>query len=339
MQQKNVSIEAFRFIFMIILCLLHIEGMIHIQNHGDLVVEFFFMLSGYFLYRSFLGNPKRSTIDFTIKRFKRFWIEYVIATVPIFFLYQRGVMSSLTWDTLLNFILHFFSDLLLVHRIGIFPNPVNGPTWYLSVLLFGGGFVHALLRKDRQLTVSIILPVICLVVYSYFFKQGCQTEIDHWEVVYGLSMPLLRGIADLGLGIMLCHLIQSKPQLIEGHQLLINITSCVSLVFIFLLFFCKNQNDAYMLLFCPIFMIGLFSPKSWLHRAFQSQIWVFLGGLSYEMLLVHMAVRAPLIFFNIYEKISTYALVLIYLSAVLLLSYLLKQVGKYIRVKLHWEQP
>lgn len=336
MKEKNLSIEAFRFIFMTLLCLHHIEGMVHIMNHGYLVVEFFFMVSGYFLYASFLRNPDRGTLDYTIKRLKRFFVEYTIALVPIYFIHQRKVLASLTWEDTPNFVMRFFSELFFVHRIGIYPDATNRGTWYLSVLVVGGGILYALLRINKRLTLSVILPLVCITVYSYFFVQGTCTHINRWEVVNGISLPLMRGIADMGLGIILCHIIQSKQKILNGHPLLFNIASVISLIFIMLLMFCYRQNDAYMLIFCPIFLAGLFSGKSWFHKVFSGKIWAFLGELSYDMLLVHFIVRAPLIYFNIYQMMSPFELIIIYMTFVLVLSYLLKLVGERIRAKLQW---
>lgn len=336
MKEKNISIEAFRFFFMTILCICHIEGMVHVMNHGYLVVEFFFMLSGFFLYSSFFCNPNRTTIDYTIRRLKRFFVEYAIALVPMFFIHQRGTMAQLTWDGVPNFVMRFFSELFFVHRIGIYPDALNGGTWYLSVLVVGGGILYALLRVKKQMTVSVILPIICIIIYSYFFMQGKGTHIDRWEVVNGISMPFMRGIADMGLGIMLCHIIRSKSDILNGHSLLFNIASVISLIFIMLLIFCYHQNDAYMLIFCPIFLAGLFSKNSCFHKIFKGKLWSFLGDLSYEMLLVHLIVRDPLIYFKVYQIISPLELVIIYMAIVLVLSYLLKLLGGRIRTKLQW---
>ena len=336
MKEKNISIEAFRFIFMTILCLNHIEGMIHVMNHGYLVVEFFFMLSGYFMYSSLLRNPNRTTIDYTIKKLKRFFVEYAIALVPIFFIHQRGAMAELTLDGLLNFVMRFFSELFFVHRIGIYPDGLNRGTWYLSVLVVGGGILYALLREKKQLAVSVIIPIFCIITYTCFFDQGSSKTFDQWHVVNGMALPFMRGIADMGLGIMLCHIIQSKPDILNGHSLLFNIASVTSLIFIMLLIICYRQKDAYMLIFCPIFLAGLFSEKSWFHKVFRGKVWSFLGDLSYDMLLVHFIVRAPLVYFNVYQKMSSFELILLYMAFVLALSYLLKLLGEKIRAKLRW---
>lgn len=336
MQQKNVSIEAFRFIFMVILCLWHIEGMIHIQNHGYLVVEFFFILSGVLIYKSFLNHPTMGSLDFTIRKIKRFSIEYLIAMIPTFLLYNRGTMATLDETSIIPFILRLFSEALQLHRIGIYPDASNGPTWYLSVLIFAGGFIYSLLKFNHRLTISLLLPLSCVLVYSYIFAQGIQTNIEHWECAGPFLIPFWRGFADIGLGVVTLYVFQQKTASFRCYTPLLNVLSIISLVFILLLIICKYQNDAYILIFAPILILALLLEDSWLNRIFRSKLWVILGGISYEMLLVHMAIRSPLIYFGIYKWMAPWFLVASYLSLVISSSFLLKALGKRIRFRLHW---
>ena len=336
MQQKNVSIEAFRFIFMVILCLWHIEGMIHIQNHGYLVVEFFFILSGALIYKSFLSHPEMGSLDFTIKKIKRFSIEYLIAMIPTFLLYNRGTMATLDETSIMPFILKLFSEAMQLHRIGIYPDASNGPTWYLSVLIFAGGFIYSLLKFNHKLTLSLLLPLSCVLVYSYIFAQGKQTSIEHWECIGPFLIPLWRGFAGIGLGVITLYVFQKKTESFRSYKTLLNVLSIISFVFILLLIFCKYQNDAYILIFAPILIFALLFEDSWLNRIFQSKLWAILGGISYEMLLVHMAIRSPLIYYGIYKWMSPCLLTALYLSLVLASSFLLKALGERIRFHLHW---
>ena len=336
LQKKNVSIEAFRFFFMVILCLYHIEGMINIQNHGYLVVEFYFILSGVLIYKSFLKHPTMGSLDFTIRKIKRFSIEYLIAMIPTFLLYNRGTMSTLDETSIMPFILKFFSEALQLHKIGIFPDASNGPTWYLSVLIFAGGFIYSLLRFNHKLTITLLLPLSCVFVYSYIFAQGKQTNIDHWECTGPFLIPLWRGFAGIGLGVIMLYVFQQKMASFRYYKTLFNVLSIISVVFILLLIFCKYQNDAYILIFAPILIFALLFEDSWLNRIFQSKLWAILGGISYEMLLVHMAIRSPFIYYGIYKWMSPWFLVALYLSLVLASSFLLKALGERIRFHLHW---
>ena len=341
MQQKNVSIEAFRFIFMVLLCFWHMETSIHFQYHGYLVVEFFFMLSGALMYKSFLRHPNIGVLDFTIKRFKRFWIEYIITLIPTFFMYYHGTMEIMSEGTesltenIFGFILQLISDSSMI-RGNVFPAMGNCPTWYLQVLLISGGLLYSLLRNYPKQSITLIIPVACLWIYGYFFPPGQLVSIERWNSPSGLSMPILRGFADMGLGILLYYVFLRKKEYFSLHHRLWDILSIISLGFFILLLLFKVQKDVYAIFFLPFFIVELMNEKSCWNKWFSSKFWLFLGGISYEMLLVHMFVRGPFIYFGIYEWMNPWLMGGIYISLVLVSSYILKQVGIAIRRKLNW---
>lgn len=341
MQQKIVSIEAFRFFFMANLCLWHMEESIHYQYHGYLVVEFFFMLSGVLLYRSFLRHPEIGNLEYTIRKVKRFWIEYFIAMVPTFLMYYRGIyedvfaQSKTAFDKGFNFLLQFITDSLMI-RGGIFLPIGNSPTWYLSVLLIGGAIIYALLKNYHRQAITFFIPLACLIIYGYIFPQGKEQRIECWETINGFSMPIVRGIADMGTGVLLYRIFIQKNATIMAHCRLLNWLSTISLVFIVMLMMLQEYRDAYIIVFMPVFILGLLNVDSWWNSVFKSRIWLFLGGLTYEMLLVHMFVRGPFVKFSVYEWMNPWLIGVLYLTIVLVLSYLLKQLGSNICKRIGW---
>lgn len=69
---KNIPIEAFRFIFICIICLWHCRELAPWLNHGYLAVEFYFILSGFLIYNSFKRHPQIGVQDYTLRKIKRF---------------------------------------------------------------------------------------------------------------------------------------------------------------------------------------------------------------------------------------------------------------------------
>lgn len=341
MQERNVSIEAFRFIFMTILCLWHMETGLHFQYHGYLVVEFFFMLSGVLLYNSFLRHPEVGVLDFTIRKFKRFWIGYVLAMLLTLLVYHRGILSQLATETesnlerLFSYILQLTAETFMV-RYGIFCYMINHPTWYLSVLLAVGALLYALLRHYNRKAISFIIPLSSLIIYGYFFPMGTSNSIEHWDTVNGFSLSMLRGWADMGLGILIYELLRLKKNVIEVHVKWLNATSIFSLVIILLLFILNVQKDSFVIIFMPVFIMGLLCKQSCWNQWLTSKIWIFLGGLSYEMLLIHMFVRGPFVKFEVYQWMNPWLLGISYMALVLLCSYLLKYTSMKIQKRLGW---
>lgn len=116
---KNTSIEALRFIFMSMLCVHH-SHFWAVMQHGYLAVEFFFILSGVLLYRTFLSNNSPSTIDYTIARLNKFYLKYIVALViTIAVLFQRA-MGMIRAGQIVDYIKNVINDFLMLSSTGIY---------------------------------------------------------------------------------------------------------------------------------------------------------------------------------------------------------------------------
>lgn len=71
MAQKKNSIEAFRFLFMLMVCVWHYKNVAYIA-HGYMAVEFFFILSGLLMYFSVSKPNALGVFDYTLRKMKRF---------------------------------------------------------------------------------------------------------------------------------------------------------------------------------------------------------------------------------------------------------------------------
>lgn len=141
MGNRIISIELFRFICMSIIVIWHTHGQIWF-SHGYLPVDFFFLVSGVFIYYS--GNktkqPALSPYLFTLKKIRKFFPKYIIAlffafcVIILFRNYHYG-NDLVSGDDLFKVLTEFF----MLQELGPFPRGINGPAWYISVLVIGGG--------------------------------------------------------------------------------------------------------------------------------------------------------------------------------------------------------
>ena len=85
--KKNYAVQVYRILCTLIICWHHFQGAvgkIEILKHGYICVEFFFILSGYFLARYFAEeetNGGHSTVGYLLHRIKRLYPEYCFAAV------------------------------------------------------------------------------------------------------------------------------------------------------------------------------------------------------------------------------------------------------------------
>lgn len=185
MQKKMNSIEAFRFVFMLIICIWHYQSTKALA-HGYMAVEFFFILSGVLMFFSSNKEYALGTLDYTMKKVKRFAPDclLLIAYVNLRHMILPVLLGRKELDV--SWLLQALPESLFLQNTGIYTGGVNFPMWYVSVLLFGGAFVYALLRFNKRLALSIILPMIVLVGYTYIFSMDKRGRVDGFDLHGGI---------------------------------------------------------------------------------------------------------------------------------------------------------
>lgn len=284
--ERNTSIDFFRFFFIIMICIWHFSDKVKILYHGYLGVEFFFMLSGMFLYHTYCSHPELNAIDYTKNRFIKFFPKYIVCLIPIFLLANIQWIKEISIESILDTILRFVSEGLMLQSFGLFPSGANYPMWFLSVLLVGGGIVYSILKVDRKRALCILFPLLIIFAYMYIFSDN-KNCIERWGHPNGFHIPFVRGMADICMGVLLMALITSKKNIIEKEVKTINIISIASLILLVLISLIEPYHDQYCLIFIPFILIGCFIEQSIYNHIFYHHIWSKLGSISYEMFLVH----------------------------------------------------
>lgn len=289
-KKKNNSIEFFRFLFMLVLAIWHFK-LINFFEHGYFVVEFYFILSGFLLYQSFLKRNV-GTIQYTLKKIKRFYLEYFIAFALIYSLnlyYMRSSFNVLSIEYIFDNVVRILPELLFLQDIGIFRGGFNYPLWYLSVLIVGGGLLYAMLDTNKRVTINIILPVLIILVYAYLFSSD-KPSLENWDTIGCFPLPLLRGMADISVGILVYHIYIHNVSSIARYKTFLNIIS-VPCIFLFILsMFAVQSYDCYILIFVPVIILSCVVSGTWINIVFRSSFWTKCGSITFEMYCLHAAI-------------------------------------------------
>lgn len=281
---RKLSIEALRFFFCIIVCIWHFgakpNGLLY---HGYLAVEFFFILSGYLLYASFLHNPKRSIFEYVYGRIKRFYPRIILALVPLLVLKASEIMNDPY---------RLVNEILFVRDLGIFGGGVNDPAWYINILVVGGGILFAFLKNNERATVTIILPLIILFYLTYLFGYMKSETVEAWSVHGPISMVLWRGIIEMSIGVLLFHIQHFHPFIGKHSGLIFNCLTILSLVSILAIITMRPFRDKYIYIAVAILIYGCMREDSWLEKICHHALISNLGSLSLDMYLIHISVAS-----------------------------------------------
>ncbi|MBQ6164163.1 MAG: acyltransferase [Clostridia bacterium] len=174
----NPEVDFWKFFFAVIIFVFHSGGIINGGNPiklGYLGVEFFFIVSGYFLAAKVRSDEARGvrtpTSEFMKRKISGIYRPFLAAFIIAFT--TRCIAADLPFiDTLKNLLLSLF-EVLLVRMYG-FPgyNMNNGPTWYISSMMIAMVMLYPLMAKYRRPFLRIACPVITLFFYGYYAQRA-----------------------------------------------------------------------------------------------------------------------------------------------------------------------
>jgi len=296
------SVEFIRFVFAGIIVYYHIlhsnikgvaEGLpIYERLYGSCafagaIVECFFIISGYFLFKSFQRRPDISTMEFAYNKFARLWpLLAVYLLIGYNFFYFNGYEC--------------FYNALFLQAAGV-TTEVSGITWYVSPLFFTMIFLFALYKsfKDKN-KFNLLLGV--LVYFSYaVLVNNCGGSFSRINIYGFLSLAVLRAVAGLGLGYLIAvaemrfkgleAVKNFKPNAFKKALIFIIVSATEIITMYFMLrHFFDSQNsikqEFFVVLLFSIFFICLLSKKGIFTLLFNNKLFGFAGKYSYSVYMM-----------------------------------------------------
>ena len=219
MSRKRYSIEFWRILFTYLVILLHFEGMITSERRYFvccyLGVEFFFVLSGFFLMRHCMNDSEKSATRASAKyialRFKQLYPAFLLSCLLVL---CKILFMDKAQIRILGTIKEHIWDLSLLWMLT--PNNANFVfhSWYISAMIVASYFIYWLLKTRRDFFIGFVAPLSIVLIYAYFarFKIGIDTH-------YATNTPfvtdgILRAFAGLSVGcVAFC--VQQKIQFVK----------------------------------------------------------------------------------------------------------------------------
>ena len=306
--RRNGEIEFLRFVFATMVVLKHSINLIGAENSkyflkASFAVEFFFIVSGYFMMVSvdkFNSKSKNNfnlgieTVGFIKRKVKSFYLELCLANcIGIIFILATSTESLKRILKLIAVGLH--SDFFLLGML-IGGEKLNGPLWYLSSMLLCFTILYPLIRRWPDIMCKVVIPISSFLLIGYLWQTyGSLLTPNFWM---GFTFKgNFRAMAEIGIGITMYQVIKNISKLKLNFVIKVFITFikwfCYLILFVYMIFF----NDPTVQIFCLILYIlaiGLtFSEKCLDSKIYNNKFCILLGKLSLPMYLCHIYFSSP----------------------------------------------
>lgn len=329
--KRNIPIEFFRFVFICFICLWHFNNVATFLKHGYIAVEFFFILSGFYLYKNYRKNPKTDTFDYVLGRAKKLFPPFLISFLLLVVLDRKQYIylpEYISPDSILEKYFIHFPELFLCQGL-TFRSGINFPLWFVSVLLFASGVLHSMLKNYGEKSINLFFPVMSLFGFHYIIAEGLHISPEH-SSFYWIHKGLIRGISEMSWGIIIAYMFEKWYLALTRHKIFVDIFGVVSIFGFMLIPFAVGNYDYLSLFFVPVIIVCSCTPNSIFQKLLKWNVWKVLGGLSMFMYFIHLFVAYIFWIWLCSIGIPKNALVLMYLISVVIAAYLLKKISFFV---------
>lgn len=243
----------------------------------------------------------------------------MVSLIPILIAKWR-VWMPMNWDV--NVVFDSYNKLvantLFITTLESFGYPINGPLWYVSVLLIVGCFLHAGIRywKDKFISCLLMPTIVACICFLYKYNHGVL-EISYNDI----WLVYIRGYMEMGIGVLLARL--TKTNLMIASPILINLVHVISAVSFLYCCYTFRHYDYYSIIYASATVYTGFL----INMSFRCKIFYFtqkLGAVSFEMLCVHTVICHLFAFLNVTNFIPWQIEIAVYLLFVIICAYILK---------------
>ena len=331
---RNYAIDVIKLIFAMFIAIGH--AYIELIS-SDVIVHCFFILSGYFLVKSFdSGKYSGNSYKYTKARFFRIFPLYISALTCYFLILviQNNINCNYFFMKLKNIV----PEIFLLQNTGFFiTGGINYPLWQISVLFIVSFILFGLLSFNRSLTLTVICPLITLTGFSYWQNLYNSHEIHRWGVEFGfIYVPLIRGIAAMSLGMISYDIISDIVAYIKKNNIKPRYIYLGAFISIFY-YFINNDNSLAFFGFFGILIVCL-SPNGLINTVFNRQFFSCCEKLSLSVYFNHaiilQIVGRDILTRTTHQKIA----ILLYCAGILIFSFIWIKIVDYTCRKINLNQ-
>ncbi len=297
---KLNNVESLRFIFSLMIVYMHfthepaVKALYLIQSFNNeklyLIVEFFFIIAGFFLFHTF-KNKEQGWTDFVKKKILRLWPA--LACFGVVSIILRCFGMECTYIGLDIQII----NMMFLQGIGVTPGHY-GFNWFVSAYFWAIIFYFYILKNfnTKYANLIIALCVYFSLVGNLNHSDFTLAKIDTYNTF--LSAGLLRAITGIGIGYFVGIFYDKIKERFckEGHNSLKTFVLCSMTEILCSFFLIKNlllkHTEKNALIFIVAFLILFFMfllKKGVISKILDNKYLAFFGKYSYSIYVMQAA--------------------------------------------------
>ncbi len=302
-KKRNGEIDFLKFLFALVIVIFHSRRFAGEHQvlflRGSLCVEFFFLVSGFFMAKGLERQSKITqynvaddTVVFVKKKLTGIYTYYIVGFVIAFVL--RWIANGYSIHKALLVLFGSVPEVLLLQMTGIWNSNINGPTWYISAMLIAMVIVYPFARKWWRFTLKVTAPLVSLFILGWLLNN--YSSISGVLIWTGLAYKsMFRAVAEILLGFVcfgICKQLE-KIKISKFIQIVISFiqVSVLCIVFYYMNFPLENKKyEVIILALMAVILIIAASGKSFISFIFNNKSCIFLGKFSLAIYLAHFNV-------------------------------------------------
>ena len=295
-------------------------------DHGDIMVDLFFVLSGVvfsYTYRTSIKTSKDNAYSFFVKRFSRLYpIHFFTLILSAFlaYVYQKwfGRYPLFEHNNTYHFSSYYFLLNVAFLQKGFFDKgySFNVPAWSLSIEAFMYLLFFLQSRRKFVLHTSTFLVLLGLFIFKLRYNS-----------VFLINEPIARGLIGFFTGCILYEEFLMNGLYIKYRLVIISFFTMFGIAYIALISKQITIPINLVMIFIAIPLIAELHTNKLIHSIVNFRPLIFLGDISLSVYLIHVPIQfIILMYFNINEIPLIYNsnwLFIFYIFCVITLGWLL----------------
>ena len=290
-KKYNPEIDLLKFCFAIMIVYVHLASQMGYPYflNGNFGVEFFFMVSGFYLakqVREKEGDTTDRCLTYVKRRITGIYPFLLVGLV-------MGIAEHLIYagtQDIGTYLTYSLSELLLIQIYGYPTSGAVGVLWFSSAMMAAIVILYPCIKYGKRYFVRLLSLLIGLLLYGYMF-QATNTVSYPMTFLGPVSKGLMRAVGSMCFGVFAYGLIsETREETFKRKRILLRIGNILAYLVVFLVMTFAADDSPYVFFLIPVLLFAVCTSLSgWLpffKASWFTKLCRYLGTLSLPIYMI-----------------------------------------------------